>query len=220
MPVVLLIPNQQLRLLLGWHLQQVGYRVTLLGELAQGYTLTANGIMLVLDLDWPQTWDEGLQLATWFSQRSLGVLLIISARSQEADIVAGLGAGADDYLVKPFGLAQFVARVQALTRRWHKGQTVLQAGDLRLDLLTRRGDYQGQELSLTPHEFHLLARLLQAQGEVVPRHILQMQVWGGACGRSLDTHILSLRKKLPPAVQIKTVHRLGYRLVVNPPPTV
>jgi len=93
LPVVLLIPNQQLRLLLGWHLQQVGYRVTLLGELAQGYTLTATGIMLVLDLDWPQTWDEGLQLATWFSQRSLGVLLMISDSCQEADFGAGFGAG-------------------------------------------------------------------------------------------------------------------------------
>ncbi len=215
MPVVLLIPNPQLRLLLGWHLQQVGYRVTLLAELAQGYTLTRAGILLVLDLDWPQTWDEGLQLATWFSQRPLGLLLMISARSQEPDIVAGLGAGADDYLVKPFGLAQFVARVQALTRRWQKGRTVLEYGALTLDLLARRGCYQGQELPLTPQELHLLTLLAQARGEVVARRTLQEQVWGGTTGRSLDTHILSLRKKLPAAVQIITVPRLGYRLVVT-----
>jgi two-component system OmpR family response regulator len=215
LPVVLLIPNPQLRLLLAWHLQQVGYQVTMLELLAQGYTLKATGILLVLDLDWPQTWDEGLQLATWFSQRPLGLLLLISARNQEPDIVAGLGAGADDYLVKPFGLAQFVARVQALTRRWQKGRTVLKYEALTLDLLARRGNYQGQELPLTPHEWHLLALLTQAQGEVVPRNFLQEQVWGGTSGRSLDTHILSLRKKLPPAVQIITVHRLGYRLAVT-----
>ena len=215
MPVVLLIPNQQLRLLLGWHLRQGGYQVTLLAALAQGYTLTAGGVLLVLDLDWPQTWDEGLQLVSWFSQRQLGVLLLISARNQETDIVAGLQAGADDYLVKPFGLAQFMARVQALSRRWQRGQTVLHAGDLTLNLLTGRAGYQGQELSLTPHEFYLLAHLIQARGEVVPRQTLA-QVWGVPCGRSLDTHILGLRKKLPPTLQIKTVHRLGYRLVVNP----
>ncbi|APB33491.1 winged helix family two component transcriptional regulator [Gloeomargarita lithophora Alchichica-D10] len=213
---MLLIPNQQLRLLLGWHLQQAGYRVTLLGELAQGYTVTGVGVLLVLDLDWPQTWDEGLQLAVWFSRQPLGLMLMISARNQETDIVAGLQAGADDYLVKPFGLAQFVARVQALARRWQKGQTVLQSGALTLDLLARRGFCQGQELPLTPHEFHLLALLTQAQGEVVSRQMLQEQVWGATAGRTLDTHILGLRKKLPPALQITTVHRLGYRLVVTP----
>ncbi len=213
--MVLLVPNPQLRLLLGWHLQQGGYRVRLLTALAEGYTLTAGGVLLVLDLDWPQTWDEGLQLATWFSQRRLGMVLVISARNQETDVVAGLQAGADDYLVKPFGLAQFMARVQALQRRWQRGPTVLQAGGLTLDLLTGRAGYQGQVLPLTPHEFYLLAHLVQAQGEVVPRQTLA-QVWGVPCGRRLDTHILSLRKKLPPDVHIKTVHRLGYRLAVAP----
>ncbi|MEN9216423.1 MAG: response regulator transcription factor [Gloeomargarita sp. HHBFW_bins_162] len=213
MPVVLLIPNPQLRLLLGWHLRQGGYRVTLLEALGQGYSLSDVGILLVLDLDWPQTWDEGLQLAAWFAQRQLGVLLLISARGEEPDIVAGLMAGADDYLVKPFGLAQWMARVRALTRRWHKGQTVLRYGDLTLNLLSRRALCQKQELSLTPHEFHLLALLTQAQGEILPRQVLYEQVWGQNSGRTLDTHILGLRKKLPPCLQIVTVHRLGYRLL-------
>ncbi|MEN9218092.1 MAG: response regulator transcription factor [Gloeomargarita sp. DG_2_bins_126] len=210
-----MVSNSQLRLLLGWHLRQGGYRVQFLEELTQGYGLQEAGILLVLDLDWPQTWDEGVNLAAWFSQRQLGLLLMISARAEEADVVTGLQAGADDYLAKPFGLAQFMARVQALTRRWHKGQTVLRYGDLTLDLLARRAFCPGQELHLTPHEFHLLALLTQAQGEVLPRHFLQAQVWGKTSSRTLDTHILGLRKKLPPGVQIATLHRLGYRLILT-----
>ncbi|MCS7031145.1 MAG: response regulator transcription factor [Gloeomargarita sp. SKYG116] len=217
MRVVLLIPNRQLRLLLGWHLQQAGYRVTLLESLAQGYTQATVGALWVLDLDWPQAWDDGLKLTRWLSQQHQGPLFILSARNQESDIVAGLQAGADDYLVKPFGLAQFMARVQALVRRWQRGMPVLTCGDLTLDLLAQRGFYGDQELDLTPHEFRLLALLLQAQGEVVPRQVLQERLWGQATGRSLDTHLLSLRKKLPAGIEIGTVHRLGYRLVTSEP---
>ncbi|MEN9206871.1 MAG: response regulator transcription factor [Gloeomargarita sp. GMQP_bins_120] len=221
MPIILLIPNRQLRLLLGWHLQEAGYRVTLLDSLAQGYTQTQLGALWVLDLDWPQAWDEGLHLARWWSQRQQGMLLVLSARNQERDIVAGLEAGADDYLVKPFGLAQFRARVQALVRRWQRGKPILTYGDLTLDLLAQRGFYRDQALPLTPHEFQLLALLVQGQGEVVPRQVLQERVWGQQTGRSLDTHLLSLRKKLPPGLGIRTVHRLGYQLFIaeqNPGP--
>jgi two-component system, OmpR family, response regulator len=157
--------------------------------------------------------------------------LMLSARNTEADIVEGLRAGADDYLTKPFGMQEFLARVEALTRRraTMPPPAALECGDLKIDLVHRRVRFKGNLIELTPQEFSLLYVLAQAGGVPLSRSELLRRAWPDAIDnpRTVDTHVLSLRKKVevdprqPSLVQ--TVRNVGYRLntesLVLPKPT-
>src|SRR3954453_2519306 len=133
-------------------------------------------------------------------------ILILTARDQELDVVAGLDAGADDYLVKPFRLSELLARVRAHLRRLAAAphptpDEPLQAGGVRVEVAARRAWRGDEELALRPKEFDLLALLVGEAGRVRPRERLMREVWDTdwmGSTKTLDTHVLTLRSKLGP----------------------
>jgi DNA-binding response OmpR family regulator len=146
-------------------------------------------------------------------------VLMLTARDDEADVLVGLGVGADDYLTKPFRMRELVARVSALLRRVERagelaGRRPIELGDLRVDGAARRVWCDGTEVHLTPTEFDLLLCLAGNPGAVVSRDRLMAEVWGwpGASGtRTVDSHVKGLRAKVG-ADLIRTVHGVGYAL--------
>ncbi len=156
--------------------------------------------------------------------RRMGVsspVLILSARRSVDDRVAGLELGGDDYLTKPFALAELLARLRNLLKRnvaSSAGQTRLRVGDLELDLLGRRASRGGELLNLSPQEFGLLAYLCRHAGRVVTRSMLLAEVWGMRIQPDtnvVDVHIYRLRGKVDTegrAPLIKTLRGIGYVL--------
>ncbi|MEA2478974.1 MAG: hypothetical protein QOJ07_896 [Thermoleophilaceae bacterium] len=145
-------------------------------------------------------------------------ILILSARDAELDVVAGLDAGADDYLIKPFRLSELMARVRAHMRRaavpGDPPDAAVRVGDLVVDRAARRAWRAGQELSLRPKEFDLLALLAGDAGRVVTRDRIMRDVWDTAwlgSTKTLDTHVLTLRQKLGDPDPIVTLRGVGYR---------
>ena len=150
-------------------------------------------------------------------------VLILTARGQEEDKVRGLRLGADDYVTKPFGVLELLARIEALLRRTRPAQPAgppVRFGDVVVDPGSRTARRGGVETPLAPKEFDLLWALVEANGAAVSRDRLMNRVWGyGAdiLSRTVDTHIAELRRKLEPSaaapVHIVTVRKVGYRLV-------
>ena len=146
-------------------------------------------------------------------------VLMLTARDDEADILVGLGVGADDYLTKPFRMRELVARVGALLRRVDRAaelaeRTNSDLGDLRIDPAARRVWVTGSEVHLTPTEFDLLLCLAASPGVVLSREHLYAEVWGwpGASGtRTVDSHVKALRAKIG-TDRVRTVHGVGYAL--------
>jgi len=223
--------NPHLRSLLGWHLQQVGCTVYQAANLQQARDIfqARQPRLVVLDLDLPD--GDGLEFCRWLHHHHQPLVLILSARIAEADVVAGLRAGADDYLTKPFGMQEFLARIEALTRRSRAAAipVCLDYGDLKIDLIQRRVLLKENTIDLTPQEFSLLYVLAQASGAPLSRSELLRKAWPDEIDnhRTVDTHILSLRKKIEVDPRqpnlIQTVRNVGYRFnmdLVNasPPP--
>src|SRR5687768_4895992 len=146
-------------------------------------------------------------------------VLMVTARDDEADILIGLGVGADDYLTKPFRMRELVARIGALLRRVDRAAELvssrpLELGDLTVDAGARKVWLGKEEVRLTPTEFDLLACLAAAPGQVLTREKLMADVWGwpGASGtRTVDSHVKALRSKIG-AERVRTVHGVGYAL--------
>ncbi|MGW5668190.1 response regulator transcription factor [Micromonospora sp. NPDC003776] len=172
--------------------------------------------LVLLDLNLPD--QDGLELCRRIRRRDEDVAIIaVTARSEERDRVAGLRAGADDYVVKPFSMAELQARIEAVLRRTTRNARVeeaLEVGDLRVDLNARRVWLSGRELSLTRKEFELLMALARQAGTVVSRERLLMDVWQSTwnSGHTLDVHVAALRGKLDDAGLVETVRGVGYRL--------
>ncbi|KAM3097598.1 response regulator transcription factor [Phormidesmis sp. 146-12] len=219
--------NPHLRSLLGWHLQQAGHQVHQSADLHQAREvfISRQPNLVILDSELPD--GDGIEFCRWLRQQQ-AIVLMLSARATESDIVEGLRAGADDYLKKPFGMQEFLARVEALTRRSRVAAPPahLDYGDLKIDLVHRRVRFKGELIELTPQEFSLLYVLAQAGGNPLSRPELLQRAWPDAIDnpRTVDTHILSLRKKVeidprqPDLIQ--TVRNVGYRLnleVLNAP---
>jgi DNA-binding response OmpR family regulator len=173
--------------------------------------------LVVLDLGLPDM--DGIEVCRRMRMaRPELAILILSARDQELDIVAGLDAGADDYLVKPFRLSELLARVRAHFRRTaatspEEFPEPLRAGHVSVDLAARRAFSGGDEMPLRPKEFDLLALLVENAGRVVTRERIMREVWDTdwlGSTKTLDTHILNLRQRLP-AGSITTLRGVGYR---------
>jgi DNA-binding response OmpR family regulator len=174
--------------------------------------------LVVLDLGLPDM--DGVDLCRRLrAARPELSILILSARDHELDVVAGLDAGADDYLVKPFRLSELLARVRAHLRRAeaeeHDDHTApLEAGEITVDRAARRAWRAGRELALRPKEFELLTLLVSEAGRVVTRERLMREVWDTewmGSTKTLDTHVLALRRKLDQGA-ITTLRGVGYRL--------
>ena len=211
--------NPHLRSLLAWHLQQSGYFVQQLAKIEQARNAFSHRqpALAILDSDLPD--GNGLELCRWLHQQRNSLILMLSARNSEHEIVAGLRSGADDYLKKPFGMQEFLARVEALVRRIRltSAPLYLDYGDLKIDLVQRRVQFQSNLVDLTPQEFSLLYLLAQAGGVPLSRSELLRLAWPDSFDnpRTIDTHVLCLRKKLEtnprqPRI-IQTVRNVGYR---------
>ena len=211
--------NPHLRSLLGWHLQQAGYSVHQSADIHQAREVFQNyqPTLVILNSELPG--GDGLEFCRWLQQQQQSMILMLSARNTETDIVEGLKAGADDYLTKPFGMQEFQARVEALTRRTRSVVAPLQLeyGELAIDLVQRRVQFKGELIDLTPQEFSLLYVLSQASGAPLSRSELLRRAWPDEIDnpRTVDTHVLSLRKKIEvdprqPSL-IQTVRNVGYR---------
>ncbi|GAB2855138.1 response regulator transcription factor [Actinoallomurus bryophytorum] len=174
--------------------------------------------LVLLDLGLPDM--DGIEVCRRLRARGDVAIIAITARGDERDRVIGLRTGADDYLVKPFGIAELRARIDAVMRRVRPAaRPAVAAGGLRIDVarhLVTSAD--GAVITLTRKEFELLAALSRQPGVVVSRERLLIEVWnnpwpGGQ--RTLDVHMATLRAKLGDPKVIQTVHGVGYRLITR-----
>jgi DNA-binding response OmpR family regulator len=173
--------------------------------------------VVLLDLGLPDL--DGLEVCRRLRAESDVPLIVISARGDEVDRVVGLELGADDYIVKPFGFREVLARIRAVTRRTQpraddRARTVL--GSLVVDRRTHHVTVDGREVGLTPKEFDLLALLAEEPGTAFSRGRILEQVWDPhwyGPTKTLDVHIASLRKKLGDPAWIETIRGVGFRLV-------
>jgi two-component system, OmpR family, response regulator len=216
--------NQNLSSLLAWHLNQAGYQVRQSPNLEHAYRMYDRLLptLVTIDSDLPD--GEGIEFCQWLQKRGNPLTLMISARVREIDVVDALRAGVDDYLKKPFGLPEFLARVEALLRRSRSSEPDAQSRstmamelvyeDIKIDLIRRRVYLNDRDIDLTPQEFSLLCVLVQAKGEPVHRQELLHRVWDSSVDnpRTIDTHILALRKKIDRPDLIVTVRKVGYRI--------
>ena len=172
--------------------------------------------VVLLDLGLPDF--DGFELCRCLRAESDVPIIVVTARGEEADRVVGLELGADDYIVKPFGFRELVARIRAVTRRLqHGGVEVasVRVGDLEIDPRTRRATLAGEEIPLTPKEFDLLTLLADDPGAVWSRTRILEEVWEPhwyGPTKTLDVHVASLRKKLGDPGWIETVRGVGFRL--------
>ena len=184
------------------------------GRSAEQALETTDYALVLLDLGLPRK--EGLAVLNGWRQRGLTVpVLILTARDAVSDRVKGLDSGADDYLVKPFDLAELLARMRALLRRQAgRARDLIEAGALRLDPAARTVEYQGQPVALSAREFALLRALMERPGAALSREQLEDRLygWGEEVeSNAVEVHVHNLRRKLNPSV-IRTVRGVGYRL--------
>ncbi len=209
---------------LALNLRAEGYEVETAADGETGLTTARESQfdLLVLDVMLPGL--DGLSLCRLIRKDSNVPILILTARGTEVDKIVGLESGADDYIVKPFGLGEFLARVRAALRRASSTSAVpsardrLEVGDLSLDLIARRAYRSEQELKLTHKEFDLLAELMRNTGAVLSRDLLLQKVWGYEYvgdSRTVDVHVRWLREKIEDnpsqPTRITTVRGVGYR---------
>lgn len=215
-PTVLLVEDDVLLLdVVALHLERAGFAVIRAPNAAAGWAAAERAAVVILD--WMLPDESGVALLRRLRLAGNRVpVLMLTARARESERVEGLEAGADDYLVKPFGVAELVARVKALLRR-AVPPTRHTIGPLTIDL--ERGDVteDGRAVALTRREFELLACLAANQGRVFGRQELLDRVWGDGfegTERTVDQHVAQLRARFG-AELIETVRGRGYRLAAS-----
>jgi DNA-binding response OmpR family regulator len=172
--------------------------------------------LVLLDLRLPDT--DGYAVAREMRARSRVPIIMVTAKGEEVDRVIGLELGADDYVVKPFGLRELVARINAVMRRVAEvpePDPVVVVGDLQVDRRQHQVRVAGREVALTPKEFDLLSLLAADPGAAVDRRRILEEVWGTRWygpTKTIDVHISSLRRKLGDPGWIETVRGVGFRL--------
>jgi len=175
--------------------------------------------LVLLDVGLPDT--DGFTVCRELRSRSSVPIIILTAKGEEIDRVVGLEVGADDYIDKPFGFRELIARIRAVTRRTGERPTVNAAtlGRLELDTRGRRIFVEGEEIDLTQKEFDLLALLASDPGAVFRRSRILEEVWHTTwfgSQKTIDVHVAALRKKLGDPSWIETVRGVGLRLHVPP----
>jgi DNA-binding response OmpR family regulator len=216
--VLLVEDEENLASLVAAYLKQEGYRVVAVGTGAEALQAVEQQPvrLVVLDLNLPDM--DGLDVCKQIRIRSSVPIVMLTARDEEADRLAGLGAGADDYIGKPFSPRELVARMKAVLRRAepHAEEQVLVLGDVVLQRDAREVAVDSEQVELRPKEFDLLAYLMQNRGVVVSRELLLERVWGfdyAGGTRTVDVHVAQLRRKLARPELIQTVRGAGYKAV-------
>jgi DNA-binding response OmpR family regulator len=174
--------------------------------------------VVLLDLGLPDT--DGVQVCRQLRQRSQAAIIVVTAYGEESDRVSALDAGADDYLVKPFGLNELLARIRAVLRRIRPDGDVIRHGPLTVDLRTRKVLVNEAEVALTPKEFDILECLAADPGRVQSRADILESAWDAnwyGPTKVLDVHMTSLRRKLGVPGLIETVYGHGFRLAEQLP---
>ena len=204
-------------------LEKEGYGVVTAsdGEEALALHLRHDPDLVILDLMLPKI--DGLEVCREIRRRGETPILMLTARTDDVDVIVGLELGADDYVTKPFNPRALVARVRAILRRTEataRGARPIQVGTLRIDPRKREATVGDRRLELRAREFDLLAALARDPGVVLTRDALLEGVWGTDFPgetRTVDVHVAEVRKKLgDDGPSIETIRGLGYRLV--PPP--
>ncbi|MDD5255687.1 MAG: response regulator transcription factor [Candidatus Omnitrophica bacterium] len=195
------------------------------GEDALDMAVREHPDLIVLDLMLPVM--DGLEVCRSLKKeaKTSGIpIIMLTAKTQEADKVVGLEMGADDYITKPFSPRELIARVKAVLRRSQekeKAPQLIEAGDLAIDFSKIAVTVKGKPVELTSKEFELLATLVKAKGRVLSRDYLLDSIWGYDHAveiqtRTIDVHIRTLRKKLKTAAKyIITVKNYGYRFEIE-----
>ncbi|MCK9925019.1 response regulator transcription factor [Frankia sp. AgPm24] len=204
-------------------LRRAGYTAILVADGASALEQAASTDppdLVLLDLGLPDL--DGNDVCRRMRGLTDSPVIVITARAEEADRVRALDLGADDYLVKPFGLAELLARIRAVRRRAVRataaaasGNEILRHGPIAVDLRSRQVHLNGHPVALTAKEFDLLACLAHDPGRALRREEILAAVWGEWFGssRALDVHVGALRRKLGPGRYIETVYGVGFRLV-------
>jgi two-component system alkaline phosphatase synthesis response regulator PhoP len=224
--ILVIEDNRNLATGLRNNLEIEGYEVVVSADGAAGLSLARSSApdLIILDLMLPGV--DGYRVLASLREEGIDMpVLILSARGEEADKVLGFRLGADDYVAKPFGLLELLARVDALLRRASAAgaMTKLAApvsfGVVRVDPRTHTVERAGNAVSLRPKEYDLLIALLQRRGQVASRSELLEEVWGYSgevYSRTVDTHVAELRRKLEENAaeprHILTVRKTGYRI--------
>jgi DNA-binding response OmpR family regulator len=224
MATILLIEDEAtLSEALRYNLEREGYSVVTAADGVQGLDLARRERpdLIVLDVMLPRL--DGFSVCRILRQESDIPIIMLTARQDEVDRIAGLELGADDYVSKPFSLGELLARVRAIMRRSDRrpngtSREILEASELRVDTGSRRAWRAGVELTLSQKEFDLLACLIRNSGIALSRDLLLERVWGFdflGDSRTVDVHIRWLREKIEadPArpAYIQTVRGVGYR---------
>ena len=203
------------------NLEFEGYDVSVVHDGKTGLEMATSNPpdLMILDLTLPEL--DGLNVLERIRKTGSKLpILLLTARQEELDKVRGLKLGADDYVTKPFGLMELLARVEALLRRsgGERNPQVITVGELEIDVAARIVLKGGERVDLAPRELDLLLALIEHRGRVVSRQHLLSEVWGHqgqVVTRTVDTHIAELRRKLEPDTRkpsyIQTARKAGYR---------
>ncbi|MBI3666655.1 MAG: response regulator transcription factor [Acidobacteria bacterium] len=197
-----------------------GYEVLVAtdGEVALTTAFEQSPDLILLDIMLPKL--DGLTICKRLRERHLATpILMLTARNLEQDKVTGLKIGADDYLTKPFSLAELLARTEAILRRAGTPRLeTFQFGDITVNFTSFEAIKNGRALDLSPREFEILRYLVEHRGQVVSRSEMLDRIWGytgQALTRTVDSHIANLRQKIEDLpsqpLYIQTVHRIGYK---------
>lgn len=224
-PVILIVDDElEMRELLRLYCESAGFLTLEASDATLAISLIHNHTVSAVILDWMLADQSGLEFCRDLRKTSAVPILMLTARSDVRDRVAGLQAGADDYLSKPFDYRELLARLDALLRRTDMQQSQMKrCGEACLDSATRTLTVQGNSVALTRREFDLLEFLLRHPKRVFDREHLLDLVWGvDYLGdyRTVDTHIKSLREKLRQAgatqIRIETMRGVGYLFRCEP----
>ena len=224
MPTILLVEDDAtLAETLRYNLEREGYLVIGAGDgvTALEYARQRQPDIVVLDVMLPRL--DGFSVCRMLRKESSIPIIMLTARQDEVDRIAGLELGADDYLTKPFSVGELLARIRAILRRSDRSNTIIERdilhiGTIKLDVGSRRTWRDDNEIQLSQKEFDLLACLMRNRGLALSRDVLLERVWGFdyiGDGRTVDVHIRWLREKIEQdpsnPIYLQTVRGIGYR---------
>lgn len=218
--ILIVEDDEMLQQTLKYNLEIEGYQVTTVADGQSGLEVARSQPpdLIILDVMLPGL--DGLSVCRILRREVDVPIIMLTARSSEVDKIIGLDSGADDYITKPFGLGELLARVRATLRRKPKDAApeTFQSGDLSLDLIRRKSFKGEKELNLSHKEFDLLAELMRNKDMVLSRDLLLTKIWGydyHGGSRTVDVHIRWLREKIEEnpskPKRITTVRSIGYR---------